>query len=95
MTPTVNEVSATVTVNGSAVASGSPGAAIELEFGENIITVVVTAGDGATTLTYTVEVTRATAVPALPLGGALLLGILLVCLGGRRLWLADGAGNGN
>ena len=32
-----------------------------------------------------VEVARATVVPALPLGGALLIGLLLVCLGGRRL----------
>ena len=50
-----------------------------------MITVVVTAEDGATTLTYTVTVTRATVVPALPLGGVLLLGILLGCLGGRHL----------
>ena len=84
-TPTVTEPAATVTVNGAAVASGSPSEAIELEVGESVITVVVTAEDGATTSTYTVEVTRSTAVPALPFGGALLLGILLACLGGRRL----------
>ncbi len=74
-----------VTVNDVAVASGSPADAVDLAAGENVITVVVTAEDGATTLTYTVTVTRATVVPALPLGGALLLGILLVCLGDRRL----------
>ena len=85
VTATVADDSATVTVNGLAVASGSPGDAIDLEVGENVITVVVTAEDGATTSTYTVMVTRATVVPALPLGGVLLLGSLLVCLGGRRL----------
>ncbi|MCY4505949.1 MAG: cadherin-like beta sandwich domain-containing protein [Acidobacteria bacterium] len=85
VTATVADDSATVTVNGVAVASGSPGDAIDLAAGENVITVLVTAGDGTTTLTYTVTVTRSTVVPALPLGGALLLGILLVCLGGRRI----------
>ena len=36
----------------------------------------MTGEDGTTTSTYTVTVMRATAVPALPLGGALLLGVL-------------------
>ena len=84
VTATVADHSATVTVNGVAVASGSPSDAIDLEVGENVITVVVTAGDGATTLTYTVTVTQATVVPVLPFGGALLLGVLLMWLGGRR-----------
>ena len=69
VTATVADDSATVSVNGLAVASGSPGDAIDLEAGENVITVEVTTGDGATTVTYTVTVTRATVVPALPLGG--------------------------
>ena len=86
VTPSVTEPNATVTVNGAAVASGSPSDAIELEIGENVITVVVTAQDGTTTSTYTVAVTKATPVPALPFGGAALLGILLVFLGGRRYW---------
>ena len=86
VTPTVTDSSAAVTVNGAAVASGSPSDAIDLEIGENVIEAVVTAQDGTTTSTYTVTVTRATAVPALPLGGALLLGILLVCLGARRFY---------
>ena len=86
VTPTATEASATVTVNGAAVASGSTSDAIGLEVGENVITVVVTAQDGTTSSTYTVTVTRATPVPVLPLGGTLLLGILLVCLGGRRYW---------
>ena len=84
VTATVADDSATVTVNGLAVASGSPSAGIALEIGENVITVMVTAGDGTTTSTYTVTVTRATVVPVLPFGGALLLGIMLACLGGLR-----------
>ena len=35
---------------------------------------------------FEVTVTKANPVPALPFGGAVLLGILLVCLGGRRYW---------
>ena len=85
VTPTVTDPNATVTVNGAAVASGSPSAAIELEVGETVIEAVVTAEDGTTTSTHTVTVMRATAVPALPLGGALLLGVLLVCLGAQSL----------
>ena len=84
VTATVAEPSATVTVNGVAVASGSTSGAIDLEVGGNVITVLVTAGDGATTSTYTVTATRATVVPVLPFGGALLLGIVLACLGGLR-----------
>ena len=58
VTPTVNESHATVKVNGTTVASGSPSGAISLSVGSNTITVVVTAQD-TTTKTYTVTVTRA------------------------------------
>ncbi|WP_166727778.1 cadherin-like beta sandwich domain-containing protein [Mucilaginibacter gilvus] len=58
LTPIVNEPNATVTVNGSAVASGSPSAALPLVVGPNVITTVVAAQDGSTTKTYTVTVTR-------------------------------------
>ena len=84
-TPTVSHPNATLTVNGSVVARGSTSDMIELEIGENIIEVVVTAQDGATVLTYTVTVTRATAVPVLSLGATLLLGMSLVGLCGRPL----------
>ena len=49
VTATVTEPSATVTVNGVAVASGSASRAIDLEVGEIVIAVAVTAGDGSTT----------------------------------------------
>ncbi|APM39581.1 cadherin-like beta sandwich domain-containing protein [Clostridium kluyveri] len=53
VTPTVNEANASVTVNGS-----SPSQPVNLNVGDNIITVLVTAQDG-TTKTYTITVTRA------------------------------------
>ena len=58
VTPTVADATATVTVNGSGVASGTPSGAIALNVGSNTITAVVTAQDGATTVTYTVNLTR-------------------------------------
>ncbi len=58
VTPTVADSTATLTVNGTPVASGSASGAIALNVGANTITTVVTAQD-ATTKTYTVVVTRA------------------------------------
>jgi hypothetical protein len=58
-TPTTDDVNATVTVNGADVASGTASGSIALIEGVvNTITVVVTAGDGTTTNTYIVEVSR-------------------------------------
>ena len=54
--PTVADTTATVTVNGVTVASGSASGPITLNTGGNVITVVVTAQDGVTTKTYTVNV---------------------------------------
>ncbi|MGC9942288.1 MAG: cadherin-like beta sandwich domain-containing protein, partial [Verrucomicrobiota bacterium] len=59
LTPTVADATATVTVNGIAVASGTPSASIPLIVGPNTIDIVVTAQDGVTTQTYTEVVTRA------------------------------------
>ena len=58
LTPTVNNSSATVTVAGTTVSSGSASGAIALSVGSNAISVVVTAADGTTTQTYTVTITR-------------------------------------
>jgi hypothetical protein len=58
VTPTTNDANATVTVDGTAVVSGSASGSISLNVGDNAIDVVVTAEDGATTQTYTVTVTR-------------------------------------
>lgn len=60
VTPTVNHASATVTVNGTTVASGSVSDGIVLTAGvPTEIDVVVTAQDGITSRTYKIEATRA------------------------------------
>ena len=61
VTPTVNQANATVTVNGTTVATGVASGNINLNVGSNTITTVVTAQDGTTTKTYTTTVTRAAA----------------------------------
>jgi uncharacterized repeat protein (TIGR01451 family) len=58
ITPTTADAMATVTVNGSPTASGSPSGPISLNVGVNTISVIVTAADLVTTKTYTVAVTR-------------------------------------
>ena len=57
VTPTA-AAGATVTVNGETVASGAASAAISLQVGETIITIVATPANGAAPLTYTVTITR-------------------------------------
>ena len=59
VTSTVADASATIKVNGTAVASGASSGSIALYVGTNTITTIVTAQDGSTTKTYTVTVTRA------------------------------------
>ncbi|MFC9775362.1 cadherin-like beta sandwich domain-containing protein [Paenibacillus chitinolyticus] len=63
VTPTVADGTATVKVNGSTVASGSP-SPVSLNVGANPITVEVTAQDGTTKKTYTVSVTQAASTNA-------------------------------
>ncbi len=58
VTATVAQLNATLTVNGAAVTSGNPSASIPLAVGITPISIVVTAQDGITTITYTVEITR-------------------------------------
>ena len=67
LTPTVADTGkATVTVQGSTVASGSESDAIELSEGANALTVRVTAEDTTTTKDYTVTITRQAAPQATP-----------------------------
>ena len=61
VTPTVAGEGATITVNGSSVASGTASAPIALGVGPNLITTLVRAQDGITTRSYTVNVNRASA----------------------------------
>ena len=65
ITPTVTDPTSTVTVNGNTVASGTVSPAIPLSIGNNTITVLVTAQDGTTTKTYTIQVTRISNVATL------------------------------
>lgn len=58
ITPTASDSTATIKVNGHAVASGSAATPVPLNVGPNIINTVVTAQDGTTTQTYTITVTR-------------------------------------
>jgi hypothetical protein len=70
VTPTASDSGgATVKVNGVSVASGSPSGAITLNVGNNTITTVVTAADGAPGQTYTVAVTRVSSVDSVQLSG--------------------------
>ncbi len=62
VTPTTTVATSIVTVNGTAVASGTASAPIALNVGTNTITVLVTAQDPSSTRTYTVVVTRASNV---------------------------------
>jgi large repetitive protein len=56
---TTNDPTATIKINGIAAVSGTYTANIGLNAGANTITIVVTAQDGVTTMTYTVTITRA------------------------------------
>ncbi|MDP3850418.1 MAG: cadherin-like beta sandwich domain-containing protein [Luteolibacter sp.] len=60
LTPTTEESHATVTVNGTTVASGNASAPINLAVGGNPIVTAVTAQDGITQQIYTVSLTRRT-----------------------------------
>jgi gliding motility-associated-like protein len=58
LTPTLSDVNARVTVNGSQITSGTSSGSISLNVGPNVIPVNVTAQDGTTTNPYNVTVTR-------------------------------------
>ncbi|OYV06296.1 MAG: hypothetical protein CFE26_07060, partial [Verrucomicrobiales bacterium VVV1] len=62
VTPTVAQANATVKVNGSSVASGSASSAIAIGVGTTVVNVVVTAQDGVTTKTYTLNIAPAGAL---------------------------------
>jgi Cadherin-like beta sandwich domain/Secretion system C-terminal sorting domain len=61
VTPTAADAGATIKVNGIPVTSGTQSGSIALAEGSNIITITVTAQDGITTKTYTINETRAAA----------------------------------
>ena len=59
VTSVVQDATATIKVNGTAVASGAASPSIPLAVGANVITVAVTAQDGATVKNYILTATRA------------------------------------
>ena len=60
VTPVAADTTATITVNGASVSSGTASAPLALSPGSNIIAIKVTAQDGVTTQIYNLTVTRAT-----------------------------------
>lgn len=58
LTPTASDSQSVVTVNGTTVASGSASMPIPLAYGDNAISVVVTAADNSSTEAFTLVVTR-------------------------------------
>lgn len=58
VTPSVEDLTAKVTVNGTVVQSGQSSDPISMVVGQNLIQVVVTAQDGSTAKTYQIVVTR-------------------------------------
>jgi protease II len=58
VTAATSNSSATVTIDGRDVASGTPISPIASAAGDNTVTVLVTAEDGSTTRTYTLSVYR-------------------------------------
>ena len=58
VTATTEDLNSTVTINGVDTPSGEDSEKVTLNTGNNTITVVVTAMDGTTSETYTVDVTR-------------------------------------
>ncbi len=64
LTPTTTNGNATMKVNGTAVSSGTPSGQITLNVGQNTISILVSAQDGATTKTYTISVTRVPSINA-------------------------------
>jgi gliding motility-associated-like protein len=63
LTPTPADETATITVNGVAVSNNAP-ASVNLNVGDNPITIVITAQDGTTQLTYTLVVHRSVSANA-------------------------------
>ncbi|MCE9610824.1 MAG: cadherin-like beta sandwich domain-containing protein, partial [Chthoniobacter sp.] len=62
LTPAVADGAATVTVNGIPVTSGTPSGSLPLLVGTNSLVTIVTAQDGTSMRTYTVTVTRQSAI---------------------------------
>lgn len=86
VTPVASDPGATVRINGSPVASGSPSGPISLNFGTNLITTEVISQDLTQTKSYTLTVTRAAFSPNADLAAIILSdGILSPAFGSNVL----------
>jgi YVTN family beta-propeller protein len=88
LTPTASDITSTITVNGQTVSSGSSSSAINLAVGNNTISIVLTAADGTTTKTYSINVTRAVPPPVASITAS---GPLTFCSPGSVLLTAGAA----
>lgn len=61
--PTATDNTSTITVNGTPVTSGSDSGPVNLVVGSNILSVSITAADGLTTKSYSINVTRDQGAP--------------------------------
>jgi gliding motility-associated-like protein len=65
VTPTLADATASIMINGQPAVNASQSGLVSLLVGDNIITILITAQDGITQLTYTLTVHRATAPDAI------------------------------
>ncbi|MCX6979248.1 MAG: cadherin-like beta sandwich domain-containing protein, partial [Verrucomicrobia bacterium] len=95
VTPTVAQAGATVTVNGTAVTSGTASGHIPLSIGSNnVITIAVTAPAGGSPQIYTITVTRASVVPSRDWNGDAKPDLVFQNNAGQLYqWALDGTGN--
>jgi len=94
VTPTVAQAGATVTVNGTAVTSGTASGHIPLSVGSNnVITIAVTAPAGGSPQIYTITVTRANVVPSRDWSGDAKPDLVFQNNAGQLYqWALDGSG---
>ncbi len=85
--------SATVDVSPGDAEGAEPGHQVSLEGGETVITVTVTAQDGATTKQYTITITRAQPEPVVPPAGFELAALnsdpAAIWSDGATMWVVD------
>ena len=93
LTPTATDINSTITVNGKPVVSGTPSGEIPLAVGPNIVTTVITAQDGVTIDTYTVNVIRAPSSNANLIGLTVSQGTLSPAFNSGTIAYADTVSN--
>ena len=94
LTPVVSQAGATVTVNGTPIASGSATGVSPLVTGANAFNIVVTAPNGVTTKTYTLTVTRSNRNSPGDVNGDGFADLVFQNIAGQvYLWLLDGTGS--